>query len=63
MWPTLSYLSVLLDHLIWPRTKEEIEVQYTTDGPICDGRVGGTICGDYRSVQNNVLYLYTMSNA
>ena len=34
------YLSVLLDHLIWPWTKEEIEVQYPTNGPIGDGRVG-----------------------
>ena len=35
-----SYLSILLDHLIWPWTKEEIEVQYPTNGPIGDGRVG-----------------------
>ena len=40
VWPMLSYLSVLLDHLIWPRTEEEIKVQYTTNGPICDGWVG-----------------------
>ena len=37
---TYPYLSVLLDHLIRPWTKEEVEVQYPTNSAIRDGRVG-----------------------